>query len=207
MRMVLLSALLKTVLMPCLVILPFSGMETCLHLHTKRLIQASAGEDMWLHCQFQYNHNFTQDEVYILWGKELALDEYKVIIIFNGQDVKSYRENSVFPLDKLQSGKADLLLKKVEANESGMYLCDVTVKAANGKGKTYMQVLEKGHSCVEEMQLPEVQELPNQFSAQSSTTRSYSGVIISAMLLLGVALAAVGYVLYKKRVTVPRDSP
>ncbi|XP_069461765.1 butyrophilin subfamily 2 member A2-like [Ambystoma mexicanum] len=183
----------------------FSVTDACLHLHTDRLILCTAGEDVLLHCQFQYKRNFTLDEVHVLWGKEIATDEYQALVIFDGQNVKRFRENAFFSTGSLQDGKVSMLMKNVTTADNGAYLCDVTVNATNSKARMQMQVAKTGHVCKEDLQLENIPKVQESNTADGFTNRSL-GAIVAVVMVLGIVLSTVAFVQCKKRRPVPRDS-
>nr|XP_005999298.1 PREDICTED: uncharacterized protein LOC102351586 [Latimeria chalumnae] len=178
-----------------LVVASVSGSDACLHLHTEGLNQPNVGEDVELQCHFQFRYNFTMDQVYVLWGREVIPNEYMALVIFDGQNVKTFREDAIFSADALKHGKANLLLRKVSANETGTYLCDITVMPVNSKIKLQMQVKDPEDPCRHMMK--------DNHSTETDTIElkpgRYSyGIIIAFVFLTLFGLTTVAYVIYKK---------
>ncbi|XP_069092805.1 uncharacterized protein [Pleurodeles waltl] len=172
--------------------------DTSLRLHTEKLILPHIGENVLVQCQFQYKHNFTLDKVHILWGKEIAQDEYSVLVIFDGKKVQRFNENASFHMNSLLQGKASLLLENVTTTDSGTYLCDVTVNASNSKGRTQVYVIRTGHLCKEDLPFQNVYKAPVSDTTHSFPNRSI-GAIVAIAVLLVIVLSMVVYVRCKKR--------
>lgn len=141
-----------------------------------------------------------------MWGKEVAEDEYSALVIFDGKNVKRFNENTSFSTSSLLQGQASLQLENVTTTVSGTYLCDVTVKAANSKGRTQVYVIGTGHICEEDLPFQNVYKAHESNTAYGFPNRSI-GAIVAVAVLLAIVLSTVVYVRCKKRCSAMEVTP
>lgn len=119
--------------------------DGCLHGYAKDSVEASAGQNVLLHFGFYLKYNYTLDNIYIYWGKEIGEDLYEVLVVFDGRDLRISRQGALPSVVGLMSGNASLLLNNVTNSDAGPYLCDVTMTTAEKGKKTIVNRKLKTH--------------------------------------------------------------
>ncbi|XP_043918554.1 coxsackievirus and adenovirus receptor homolog [Protopterus annectens] len=188
-----------------------SNAEMCLHLHAEEQHTVQAGNNVSLPCHLQAKKKFTLTDLHILWGKETAQNEYSVIVNFNGSTVNKFRPGVEMSVDDIKNGNASLLLSDVKVNDSGTYLCDVTVIPTNSKAKVLLQVIDKEDACRKNkssLPSPVLPASSEKLIDEYVPPRYSYGLITAVVFLLIFGLITTGYVLYRKHMeAVDRPRP